>query len=172
MRATIGEPQVAPDSGDAIADSNEEIDLSASPPPIDTDIEMDNVMARPADSTVSDDEAGFEAAEDIKVESHVSGTKKKEKDFLRECVVVNGTKFTLDLVSLICYGKYRQYLRGEQHGGTEHISCILSFNSMVMVFKVHVVVILTPIYHQLINHAMSSQCIVKNTYCYSLMWVH
>lgn len=112
---------MAPDSGDAIADGNEEIDLSASPPPIDAEIDLDNVMARPADSTVSDDEAGEETVEDIKVESHVGGTKKKEKDFLRECVVVNGTKFTLDLVSLICYGKYRQYLRGKHHAGSQHL---------------------------------------------------
>ena len=110
---TTSEPQVVPDSGDTIAENSDEIDLSASPPPVDADIDLDNVMARPADSTVSDDEAGFETAEDAKVESHSSGTRKKEKDFLKECVVVNGTKYTLDLVSLICYGKYRQYLRGE-----------------------------------------------------------
>lgn len=120
-----GEPQVAPDSGDTIADNNEEIDLSTSPPPVDADIDLDNVMARPADSTVSDDETGFETAEDVKVESHSGGTKKKEKDFLRECVVVNGTKFTLDLVSLICYGKYRQYLRGEQHSDGVLLLCAM-----------------------------------------------
>lgn len=109
------EPQVIPDSGDTIAVNSEDLDLTASPPAVDADIDLDNVMARPADSTVSDDEAGFEATEDVKVESNNGGTRKKEKDFLRECVVVNGTKFSLDLVSLICYGKYRHYLRGEQH---------------------------------------------------------
>lgn len=120
---TTSEPQVVPDSVDTTAENSDEIDLSASPPPVDADIDLDNVMARPADSTVSDDEAGFETAEDVKVESHSSGTRKKEKDFLKECVVVNGTKYSLDLVSLICYGKYRQYLRGEYLSASVLLLC-------------------------------------------------
>ena len=75
------------------------------------ELDIDNLIStRPADSTVSDDEVlGFTAMD--KGEPSNTG-KKKEKDFLKESVSINGRKYPLDLVALICYGKHRRYLRG------------------------------------------------------------
>ena len=85
--------------------------ITGSPSTDENEMDFDNLIStRPADSTVSDDEALGDCVGDKGETSSVG--KKKEKDFLRESVTINGRKYPLDLVALICYGKNRQYLRG------------------------------------------------------------
>jgi hypothetical protein len=85
--------------------------VSGCPSTEDQELDFDNLIStRPADSTVSDDETLADHMGDKSEPSN--GVKRKEKDFLRESVTINGRKYPLDLVALICYGKYRQYLRG------------------------------------------------------------
>ena len=87
--------------------------VSGCPSTEDQELDFDNLIStRPADSTVSDDETLADHMGDKSEPSN--GVKRKEKDFLRESVTINGRKYPLDLVALICYGKYRQYLRGKE----------------------------------------------------------
>ena len=42
------------------------------------------------------------------------------KDLIKETVLVNGKKFPLDLVALICYGKNRRYFGGVYFAVSSH----------------------------------------------------